>query len=686
MTTLRGIDGVGFSRARSYAWSMKIAPVIPMKSQRQDDEDVWQADVLRLPTWVEEEGRPPLRPVIGMALSRRTGKIGSCGPDAVDLDSAARILGAVEALAADVGGWPAAVQVRSETLAPAVREKLGGHGVRVEVVPGLAALDAVAAHMAKNMGREAGVPSLLSVPNVTPGVIASFAAAAAEFFAATPWRILVAEDIIHVEAPRPDPGVRYASVMGSGGSEFGIMMLDSEDGWQAIKRLGPQAYMRDHTVWSVTAFEAVEVPFGELDLWEDLALPTVMDGKFPVAICFGPKRRMRRPTPRMLAFFEGLLRAITASTEEELAAGRWRKTVETAQGPLEFTLALPAVLDTLSEEVDPRRLPPALLQARAHRQIERLLAEKEFASIEEANRFLNLRMAGFDLDAVEPATPQEQAEEMALLAAQEVGRAAIVLARKALALWPDCADAYTTLGEQSGDAEAASGFFEQAVAAGERALGAEAFTEYAGYFWGEHETRPYMRARLALARHLWDVGRKREAVSHYRELLRLNPNDNQGVRELIVPAMINLGDDDGAEEVLAAYPDDGLPSTLYNRALLVFRRHGGTAAARRLLTCALHENPYVPSYLLGEIELPDVLPEIITFGGEDEAVAYVAESKEAWQSTQGALDWLRARRFDAKKPRRKAVRTGEGSVRGGTSKKKPASRGAKPPTKRRSKS
>jgi tetratricopeptide (TPR) repeat protein len=195
-----------------------------------------------------------------------------------------------------------------------------------------------------------------------------------------------------------------------------------------------------------------------------------------------------------------------------------------------------------------------------------------------------------------------------------------------------------------------------------------------------------MRARLALAQTLWEFGRKQEAVVHYRELLRLNPNDNQGVRELVVPAMLSLGDDAGAEEILAMYKNDALPSTAYNRALLEFRREGDSAASRRLLTCALHENPYVPSYLLGEIELPDVLPEIITFGGEDEAVAYVAESKQAWQSTQGALDWLRARRLDAKKLRRKAVRTGEGSARGGTSKKKPASRGAKPPTKRRSKS
>ncbi|HXY17585.1 MAG TPA: tetratricopeptide repeat protein [Gaiellaceae bacterium] len=68
------------------------------------------------------------------------------------------------------------------------------------------------------------------------------------------------------------------------------------------------------------------------------------------------------------------------------------------------------------------------------------------------------------------------------------------------------------------------------VAAGERALGPRIFAEGAGYFWGLVETRPYMRARAALAALLWKLGRREEALEHARELLRLNPNDNQGIR------------------------------------------------------------------------------------------------------------------------------------------------------------
>jgi hypothetical protein len=51
------------------------------------------------------------------------------------------------------------------------------------------------------------------------------------------------------------------------------------------------------------------------------------------------------------------------------------------------------------------------------------------------------------------------------------------------------------------------------VAAGERAAGRRVFAQNAGEFWLIFETRPYMRARAALAAMLWRLGRREEAVS-----------------------------------------------------------------------------------------------------------------------------------------------------------------------------
>ena len=118
--------------------------------------------------------------------------------------------------------------------------------------------------------------------------------------------------------------------------------------------------------------------------------------------------------------------------------------------------------------------------------------------------------------------------------------------------------------------------WEQGVAAGTRVLGgAEALDGYAGHCWGMLKTRPYMRARLGLAQCLWSLRRQEEAVGHCRELLRLNPNDNQGVRYVLSSYLCELGRDDQWQQLLAQYPDDASAEWHFGRALLAYRRAGG---------------------------------------------------------------------------------------------------------------
>jgi len=58
-------------------------------------------------------------------------------------------------------------------------------------------------------------------------------------------------------------------------------------------------------------------------------------------------------------------------------------------------------------------------------------------------------------------------------------------------------------------------------------LSGDAFKKFAGHFWGLPETRPYMRARAALAEALQRAGRIEAAVAEMAGVLELNPNDNQ---------------------------------------------------------------------------------------------------------------------------------------------------------------
>jgi tetratricopeptide (TPR) repeat protein len=240
-------------------------------------------------------------------------------------------------------------------------------------------------------------------------------------------------------------------------------------------------------------------------------------------------------------------------------------------------------------------------------------------------------------------TPVEQAQEIMYEAWEAEEPKCISLALKALQVSPDCADAYVLLAEVTArDLEEERQLYEQGVAAGKRALGEDFFQEEAGNFWGIIETRPYMRALLGLAQCLWEGGEREAAVAHYRELLRLNPNDNQGARYLLLNNLLTLGKDEEAEKLLKEYKEEASAFWLYNWALLAYRRSGDSATARRRLQQARRENPLVIDYLSGRKPIPQELPEFIGLGDDDEAMVCAAESIELWQETLGALDWLRS--------------------------------------------
>jgi hypothetical protein len=249
----------------------------------------------------------------------------------------------------------------------------------------------------------------------------------------------------------------------------------------------------------------------------------------------------------------------------------------------------------------------------------------------------------------DPDTPLAQAQALVYRAFEERDeQRRRQLAREALELCPDCADAYVLLAEHANSRKEALHLYEQGVAAGERALGPEAFRRHAGFFWGLVETRPYMRARLGRAHSLWTAGRRDEAVQHLQEMLRLNPNDNQGVRYTLAGFLLFLDRDDDLARLLQQYPDEASAAWAYTKALLGFRQHGDTPEARQLLQEARKTNPHVPAYLLGEKYPPTEPPGSYSPGDESEALNYVGSFLAGWRDTSGAFAWLRAH---VKKPK-----------------------------------
>ena len=236
----------------------------------------------------------------------------------------------------------------------------------------------------------------------------------------------------------------------------------------------------------------------------------------------------------------------------------------------------------------------------------------------------------------------EDAQELAWRAMEEPNRKKrIQLAKKAVDISPDCADALGILAEELASAPAErEEMYIKAVEAGERAIGKKGFKEFEGVFWLALETRPYMRAKHNLAMVQWDLGKREEAAGHFQDLLRLNPNDNQGVRGFFITCLIEMGRDEEATRLWKEYEKDRSAVWTYSAVLLAFRKGGDGEKSRSLLAEALKSNMYVPNYLLGRKLVDLDLPDYYSYGSENEAELYWYYNHNCWKNTPGAISWL----------------------------------------------
>ncbi|HBL15483.1 MAG TPA: hypothetical protein DD417_01615 [Elusimicrobia bacterium] len=272
----------------------------------------------------------------------------------------------------------------------------------------------------------------------------------------------------------------------------------------------------------------------------------------------------------------------------------------------------------------------------------RLIRDKGFETVEEMNAFL--KTVDGMMEPPPPANSWEKAQDLMYEAWQEADpRRREEMARSALAICPDCCDAYALLAEETArTVSEAAELYRKAVAAGERALGPDFFRDNAGHFWGLVETRPYMRARAELARCLWSEGDFEAAVGHYHELLRLSPRDGQGIRGVLLACLGDLGRFAEISELLERPEyddDDGLEWRLM-KALAAFVGEGASDRAGGLLRAALDCNKYLPDYLLGRKTSSWTGGGSVRVGDEDEAAACARSFLSVWKRVPNALAWL----------------------------------------------
>ena len=134
---------------------------------------------------------------------------------------------------------------------------------------------------------------------------------------------------------------------------------------------------------------------------------------------------------------------------------------------------------SVSPPVDRRALEKSIAD------VTRRLQDQEFGSIDEANAFIEGMLSSEDPFEASSRTPLRKAQDLIYDAWDSSGKRRVELARKALEISGDCADAYVLLAEETARSqEEAKNLYEKGVMAGERAIGRQMFRDDAGHFGG----------------------------------------------------------------------------------------------------------------------------------------------------------------------------------------------------------
>jgi len=507
---------------------------------------------------------------------------------------------------------------------------------------------------AQMMGGPAAIPGLLAQEGVTPEQIEALFDAAANYYLAAPWVHLTNTQPLAIQvAGEKKP--RYVVVMGNGGVEYGLALYKQwDDFMQQFDHVDhPMEMPPKDGAHSLIFDEVLMVPFDDLDAITEYGWRIVDEESYPIPMLYTQDMEAKRPNHSDLLWYEAAMRAITQFVPTHLKTdeqgdyhpARVEFTISTYTGTKKVVIEYPA--GELPNEIRPLEIPN---WAELDDDFD-LLMGFDRRAIENS---LSLFGGGFD-------DPQEkQAQELMYQAWDEQNPAKrINLAHQALTISPNCADAYVLLAEEEADTLGrALEYYQKGVEAGEGALGPASFTENEGHFWGILETRPYMRARAGLAFTLWELKKREEALFHYREMLRLNPHDNQGNRYSLLILLLELNRVDDIDTLLNEYKGDWSSDWCYTQVLRAFQKEGASHVTQNALAKALEQNPYVPDYLTGVKRIPNRLPEMLSLGRESEAISYASSHLNFWRKAQGSVAWLKEQTQSSAEKSQKKTRRG----------------------------
>ncbi|MEJ2351818.1 MAG: hypothetical protein P8Y03_18685, partial [Anaerolineales bacterium] len=418
--------------------------------------ETWYLAVRQLRTWVAPEGEQPERPFLTITVNADTGGIHGFALGEKPAPSQAK-QSLFEAMARppkelDVEPHrPARIFFEDRELYKAIAPALQAAGIETKYRGHSEMIDELVAHLEAGMREGAPeVPGLLSQREVSPKIVSKFFAAAADFYRAAPWVQLSNDDLLAVRVGDQEKPY-FVIVMGQGGVEYGLALY--LDWAQVLQFFQPH----DHALEVVPEegahslqFESITgVPFDDLEAIERYSWEIAGPQAYPVPLVFVPPDAVKRPDGGEILWYTAALQAIPA-----FAKGHLERDDQGEIQPVQAHLMVPGPTGPQPVQVT---YPAGDLPKQWGRdQILDLDLESPEGEFDLPFDRRAIEGSMMDLGGMfsEPAVPSDvqKAQQLMYQAWEESNPARrLALARKALKISADCADAYVLLAEEEAD-------------------------------------------------------------------------------------------------------------------------------------------------------------------------------------------------------------------------------------------
>jgi tetratricopeptide (TPR) repeat protein len=209
--------------------------------------------------------------------------------------------------------------------------------------------------------------------------------------------------------------------------------------------------------------------------------------------------------------------------------------------------------------------------------------------------------------------------------------AALKLARRALAIDPECTDARRMIvAITPGDLGIKIREMREIVEASGRGFGEKGFY-----------LPSYLRALHQLAEMFMAAEKHGEAIQAYERVLELDEDDELGARSLLLALYLGERRAKEAGALLDRYPEEEDTMALFAWGRVIQRwLEGGEREARAALQAARSLNPFAEKYLSCEKELPKEMPGRYRLGDEQEAQVAAYELAIGWTKLPEFCEWL----------------------------------------------